>query len=75
MELLWVSEGSVGEIWDELNLCEWNVWEELKLVKSVDVVKGKGEGEWMIYWLDEMEVGSMLKEGIDHGNDRKESGL
>lgn len=49
MELLSVSEASVGHISHQLNLSQSNVSHQLKLLKSVHLVKAKRQGQSMIY--------------------------
>lgn len=75
MELLSVSEASVGHISHQLNLSQSNVSHQLKLLKSVHLVKAKRQGQSMIYSLDDIHVATMLKQAIHHANHPKESGL
>ena len=75
MELLSVSEASVGHISHQLNLSQSNVSHQLKLLKSVHLVKAKRQGQSMIYSLDDIHVVTMLKQAIHHANRPKESGL
>ncbi|MGT2334218.1 Zn(II)-responsive metalloregulatory transcriptional repressor CzrA [Staphylococcus aureus] len=74
MELLSVSE-VVGHISHQLNLSQSNVSHQLKLLKSVHLVKAKRQGQSMIYSLDDIHVATMLKQAIHHANHPKESGL
>lgn len=48
---------------------------QLKLLKSVHLVKAKRQGQSMIYSLDDIHVATMLKQAIHHANHPKESGL
>lgn len=75
MELLSVSEASVGHISHQLNLSQSNVSHQLKLLKSVHLMKAKRQGQSMIYSLDDIQVATMLKQAIHHANHPKESGL
>ena len=69
------SEASVGHISHQLNLSQSNVSHQLKLLKSVHLVKAKRQGQSMIYSLDDIHVATMLKQAIHHANHPKESGL
>ncbi|MBO1199144.1 winged helix-turn-helix transcriptional regulator [Staphylococcus simiae] len=72
MELLSQGEASVGHISHTLNLSQSNVSHQLKLLKSVQLVTSKRQGQSMIYSLDDQHVATMLKQAIDHANHPKE---
>lgn len=68
MELLASGEASVGHISHSLSLSQSNVSHQLKLLKSVKLVKSKRQGQSMIYSLDDQHVSTLLKQAIHHAN-------
>ncbi|MCA0117205.1 ArsR/SmtB family transcription factor, partial [Staphylococcus epidermidis] len=64
MELLQEGEASVGHISHSLSLTQSNVSHQLKLLKSVNLVKSKRQGQSMIYSLDDQHVSTLLKQAI-----------
>ncbi|PTU84874.1 transcriptional regulator [Staphylococcus pasteuri] len=68
MELLATGESSVGHISHTLDLSQSNVSHQLKLLKSVNLVKSKRQGQSMIYSLDDQHVSTLLKQAIHHAS-------
>ena len=74
MELLEYGEASVGHISHTLNMSQSNVSHQLKLLKSIHLVKSKRQGQSMIYALDDMHVSTLLKQAIHHASHPNEGG-
>lgn len=74
MKLLENGEASVGHISHALNMSQSNVSHQLKLLKSIHLVKSKRQGQSMIYSLDDQHVSTLLKQAVHHASHPTESG-
>jgi DNA-binding transcriptional ArsR family regulator len=66
------SELCVCDLAAMLNLSESAVSHQLRLLRSLRIVKFRREGKMAFYTLDDSHVTSLIKQGLDHAKEKGE---
>jgi len=66
------SELCVCDLAAMLNLSESAVSHQLRLLRSLRIVKFRREGKMAFYTLDDSHITSLIKQGLDHAKEKGE---
>jgi ArsR family transcriptional regulator, lead/cadmium/zinc/bismuth-responsive transcriptional repressor len=66
------SELCVCDLAAMLNISESAVSHQLRLLRSLRIVKFRREGKMAFYTLDDNHVTSLIKQGLDHAKEKRE---
>ena len=66
------SELCVCDLAAMLNLSESAVSHQLRLLRSLRIVKFRREGKMAFYTLDDRHITSLIKQGLDHAKEKRE---
>jgi len=66
------SELCVCDLAAMLNLSESAVSHQLRLLRSLRIVKFRREGKMAFYTLDDRHITSLIKQGLDHAKEKGE---
>jgi ArsR family transcriptional regulator, lead/cadmium/zinc/bismuth-responsive transcriptional repressor len=66
------SELCVCDLAAMLNISESAVSHQLRLLRSLRIVKYRREGKMAFYTLDDSHITSLIKQGLDHAKERSE---
>jgi ArsR family transcriptional regulator, lead/cadmium/zinc/bismuth-responsive transcriptional repressor len=66
------SELCVCDLAAMLNISESAVSHQLRLLRSLRIVKYRREGKMAFYTLDDSHVTSLIKQGLDHAKEKSE---
>lgn len=64
------SEKSVGEIVKALNMNQSAVSHQLRILKDSKLIKYRRNGKTILYSLDDDHVNNIIKQGLDHVNEK-----
>jgi ArsR family transcriptional regulator, lead/cadmium/zinc/bismuth-responsive transcriptional repressor len=66
------SELCVCDLAAMLNISESAVSHQLRLLRSLRIVKYRREGKMAFYTLDDSHITSLIKQGLDHAKEKSE---